>query len=1634
MKKLFFLLAFAFLSSTSLFSQTIQLVFSPHPSSYISDWVDRNETVKVIINNTQSTVVQAKIKSQLYNGSGDLIGETSVSKMPLLSLPTGITTYSAEDLLPYEAVKWYGTPLKSILATGRIPEDNYKFCVQLVNPTSGDPLTVQAPQCSNFTIISYIAPTLLAPLQDAQISAQVMTPIFFKWTPVAPYPNMIVTYRLQIWEVLEGQDKITALRNNQPIVEKDIKGSLQTQWPVDFAAPEVGKSYVWTVSPLDDQDRKLVDGSGFAEPFGFSITEIKHNNPIVGLIKDSTIINSVGPQIASDTSKNQGTLTAVDSSKGDTAYKGPKGIAQVGDTIYAGLNGEFKMVVITVTINSDSSLTGTGVIAVNLLSRKFLVEFSNIFIDPDKILRSGGIVTAKTPDAPYSQSWTANNSSSTSSKIPKDVPVTFNNAQVDNVLNWMNANENNGHPIVDYSTQNSASSIQSEITTMPVGLKFKDTDANTLMITDLIFEPNVSKINFLVQKEFSQSDSKFRLGFAGKFFKVHPMSIEFKNGRIELLTDINIPSTSSDPKMRFAFKNGSTNNGCYIQWSDSGLVNINIGLDVKFSRKWLVPDSTSSDTVAANFSGSATGMDDILLSGSLPACQIVGSQKMKLDSCKITLDLSDKRNPDNLTFPSNYPDSTTDLTWQGLYINSFTLTLPETWKTGNAPPQINASNIVIDNLGLTANIKLFNVITFPKCKVADLSASIDTIQISIVHGSLTNGGIAGKIVLPISNDSTTSNCLNYSASFSQDTTGKTFQIVIVPAGPIQADILKGAITLDPTSNITAFRSPDSLKLSVSLDGKFSWKDPNLSAGDPNTKVGNLQVSKNGIQGLEMELDFKGMTLEYKRPISDSTGKHDSLQFHIGNWDFASPQKKVAHFPVTINNIYYKALVADNLANSNKELLKGAIMFGVAVNLDSEISAKTTLGAVIAIDWDANKKKFKPKFKGITVDSLSIHADLPAVKIDGSLVMYNHDDVFGDGFSATISVTFTPVDIQAKATVQFGETSYQNNNQLYRYWRVEANLMFDPGIPFLGGVGFYGFGGGAYCNMQANKVQKTDSVGNGSTYTFKPHRSSWGFQVMATFGTFPKVETLNADVSLLAQFSSSGGLTQIDFNGDFWVAAKLTERSKAKMYGNVSVDYNVPDKIFSLSTSLSINVEDEIKTVNPLTASLYINGKSNKWYFKCGTPTNPNAVRLFDVFDLYGYFMFGNYLGSDVPDGFTQMYKNDYRSVIGSYPGVSPNPRGGADPPGANGNISTGQGIAFGVGVKFDKEIDKKIWCCHLVVKVKAGAEVDLSFLEYTPCSDYLNKPFGINHYRAYGGISAYLEIYAKCGIIKLDLRAGAWCQAKFPKPTYANGSVYLSFKFIFWRISWTSDFEYGTDCPGNILSTQTVVVPPEQDVAADYKNKLIQYVSPTSQNSYNFPVNSTINVKYSLVPDQVFTISENTGYGTKEDRTFKFKVTTSCKLLSSKLYPSNNFMTKSINIAQSSQIYKSGGGILQTLNSTVNNEGMFQYYTTSSSKPVIVGGNISINPLTNNNGNSLLTKNGNINSTSIPSQIQPSTGGVYPNTSPTLVNGFISYSSYSFDVYAELQELIDGKWTTAISRKDYTPIKQSANLIIITAK
>ncbi|MFC1888058.1 hypothetical protein ACFLYK_04550, partial [Candidatus Cloacimonadota bacterium] len=279
-KIILYLCAFLLLASPFLSAQTIQLQMDSSPSPYLSDWEFIRETAMLMVTNSGMEDIEAKISSQLYRGTSDLIAETDLSDMPIQYFPPGVSTYYPEDLVPFAAINVHDDSIEeSVIRTGMIPADTYTLCINLVDPISNQPL-IDEPACQTFLITSYQPPILIQPVNNEEIMLTGAPQITFRWTPVVPSPEGLINYRVTVFEVLEGQYPEEAFQGNMAITEEYVTGMTQMIWPPYYPLPEVPMSYVWAVQALDDQDRPIGEPEGRSELFTFRVSRVGRNPQI----------------------------------------------------------------------------------------------------------------------------------------------------------------------------------------------------------------------------------------------------------------------------------------------------------------------------------------------------------------------------------------------------------------------------------------------------------------------------------------------------------------------------------------------------------------------------------------------------------------------------------------------------------------------------------------------------------------------------------------------------------------------------------------------------------------------------------------------------------------------------------------------------------------------------------------------------------------------------------------------------------------------------------------------------------------------------------------------------------------------------------------------------------------------------------------------------------------------------------------------------------------------------------------------------------------------------------------------------------------------------------------------------------
>ena len=281
-KKIFSLLLINFIVAGSFAQLNTNLILSTTPTAVLTEWANRKDVLTYIISSSAGQAVPVKIKTELKTSDGTVIGFTDLAKARIFTVGGANIILNAIDVMPLEITVFTGKYQIALQKTGKLPADNYQLCVQLVTPTDYRPLSEI--KCKFFYVASLQLPILMKPYNEEVLDAKIaQTAITFRWTPVVPRLTAPVTYRIQVFEVLQYQTPVQALRSNQPLLDREVRGTTQYIWRPQISMMEeiqddavtdstvakkqaAGKKFIWTIQSLDAAGLPAVqtDGNGEA--------------------------------------------------------------------------------------------------------------------------------------------------------------------------------------------------------------------------------------------------------------------------------------------------------------------------------------------------------------------------------------------------------------------------------------------------------------------------------------------------------------------------------------------------------------------------------------------------------------------------------------------------------------------------------------------------------------------------------------------------------------------------------------------------------------------------------------------------------------------------------------------------------------------------------------------------------------------------------------------------------------------------------------------------------------------------------------------------------------------------------------------------------------------------------------------------------------------------------------------------------------------------------------------------------------------------------------------------------------------------------------------------------------------------
>ena len=218
-------------------------------------------------------VMESKILVTIKKGGTKVCGSYTINTAPESNSNTHTKVWSGIN-----AVALLGKDC--VLAPG-----DYELCVQFFGNGSGGMTPFSEEKCKPFSIREKVqqtfqSPQIIAPADGIVMrEADVKKPITFRWIPVIPRPQDPATYRLTVWQLMQGQTGVQAMKVNQPLITKDVDNITQAVINNLVSGPCLPPylcSFIWNVQALNHEGKPIGENNGTSKPsrinFDFKVT------------------------------------------------------------------------------------------------------------------------------------------------------------------------------------------------------------------------------------------------------------------------------------------------------------------------------------------------------------------------------------------------------------------------------------------------------------------------------------------------------------------------------------------------------------------------------------------------------------------------------------------------------------------------------------------------------------------------------------------------------------------------------------------------------------------------------------------------------------------------------------------------------------------------------------------------------------------------------------------------------------------------------------------------------------------------------------------------------------------------------------------------------------------------------------------------------------------------------------------------------------------------------------------------------------------------------------------------------------------------------------------------------------------
>ncbi|TND07862.1 MAG: hypothetical protein FD123_2852 [Bacteroidetes bacterium] len=900
------------------------------------------------------------------------------------------------------------------------------------------------------------------------------------------------------------------------------------------------------------------------------------------------------------------------------------------------------------------------------------------------------------------------------------------------------------------------------ISSLPVGIAKEIGGTRYIIAIDsAFFTPAGAFFNAYMALQFPNSDKK--IAFAAKHVRFNPRGVT--GGNLARLMLVSEHSLDIGPHVKLKLKPDGQN---FIDWDCSGFQGASIKGYFEFSKGKLLPDSTQTTdrAVTASFQLYTNDIHDFITQVNITPFCITGLRDWSFRVTNATVDMSELANAPGMFFPVGYPNSLP--VWTGFYLRDLTVKLPPELARNGQRSSIQASHLLIDNMGVSGLFQATNVFSLGEGSMSGWDFSLDEIGVSLQCNALNGGHLGGKIHVPVM-DSAQNLIYDADLFYNPQNHEADYSIIVAAQQNVHLDVFAANVDIYPTTQVTVLKQNGVFKPKAVFNGMIT------------VDAGKFKTAK---------LGFQRVTLITARPyIIDGV-------FSFTN-NASNDTTKAANFPLTFNSIQlaldpqgHPRIAADVMLKFTDDNTGFTAVTRVEVIGKLEEQTVSITG-----DVPQTVTKTKWKYDRLRINAIYLSVQTQPFVMRGTVMFRENDPVYGDGFFGNIRFIIPKaMNDTAQLTACFGRTAF-------RYWYVDAYVPTNIQLG-TAPVTLTRIMGGMYYHMSPARNSPAAAISavnasavpplNQPSQVYVPDENTGiGFKAGTAFRYTPSEKAFNGDVLLEVAFNSNGGLSFIRLDGNVYMLTDRTNRLQPNavipVRGSTYILYDADNHIFDANLSVLVNVQNTV--TGNANAHVYI---SPQYWFACvGRPTAPATISIANLASAQSYVMIGSQLEpmaappAEVAWLVSQNGLNNQRNQT---------------------QLSSGSGFCAGVRINsgFYKEFGWDFFSVY--GGFNFGTGFDMMLVNYGPNAHCTTgERAGFNGWQAQGQLYIYLQgsvgVYGRFAgddfnIQIMQANIAAIVGGKAPRPTYLYGAIGCQYNILGGLVNGSFNFDYvfGQDC------------------------------------------------------------------------------------------------------------------------------------------------------------------------------------------------------------------------------------------------